>query len=69
MVGYDTMCKYKIFFPNKLQLRATARKHRTMVIMAEKHIVWHESLTHTVNRFDELGKYQDFQIMYDRAPD
>lgn len=64
MVGYDSMGKYKIFFPHKLQLRATAKKHRTLVIRSEKHIVWDESMSHTVNRFDELAKYQDFQIMY-----
>ena len=68
MVGYDSMGKYKVFFPHKLQLRATARKHRTLVIRSEKHIVWDESMTHTVHRFDELAKYQDFQILYDCEP-
>ena len=68
LVGYDIMGKYKIMFPHRLKLKAQKRKHRTMVIRSEKQIRWDESLTHTVNRFDELVKYHDFAIMYDTPP-
>ena len=68
MVGYAELGKYKIFFPHRLKLRATKGKHRTLVVRPEKHIVWDESMAHTVNRFDELAKYQDFQILYDQTP-
>ena len=68
MVGYAELGNYKIFFPHRLKLRATKGKHRTLVVRPEKHIVWDESMAHTVNRFDELAKYQDFQILYDQTP-
>ena len=64
-IGYGPLGTYKVFYPDRLALRAGRRKGpKADVYRYEKNIVWDESGAHTTNRFEELRHHREYTILY-----
>lgn len=68
-VGYGALGTYKVFYPDRLALRAGKRRGpQSDVYRLEKNIVWDESGAHTTNRFEELRRYREYTVLYGEKP-